>query len=705
MHQLFQTKYSSWEELEQCIERISDNKEKGDAFEQFAFFYLQFSKSVLQIDEIYAPGVTSDPYPKTVVEKLHLESTDHGVDGVYVLFDGSVVAYQVKFRSNRASPTGRELSTFWAEAEYADYRCVIANTLSLPKVSGKKRNQLAMLADKLDALQPVFFEALHEYAESETLLSIEKYSPRPYQRDIVSSVISGLQENDRGKLIAACGIGKTLVSLWIKESLEAKATLFVAPTLILVRQTLASWVEQSTHPFQYICVCSDETIAKNISSDLPDIEINELDVPVTTNAQVLADQISSCNKGVVVFSTYQSLGVVAEACQTSGFEFDFTICDEAHRTAGIKSSERFSLVVDDSKIPSHKRLFMTATERLVSPNIQKRVEETGNIVFSMDDDSVYGPALYRLDFGEAIKEGIISDYRVVLAGINDADIKDYMSENRILQDESNKQVISATALFTRLLLLRCIDDLNLKKVITYHGSIISAGSFASFVEGNLDKVSNYVHEKGNNYVVDKSNNFVGHVNGSMTANLRSQVMRSFEKSDIGVITNVRCLTEGVDIPQIDAVFFSDPRSSLIDIVQAVGRAVRQPYKSKGKIAFIVVPVLVDENGIVNDERFESFFNVIQSLRDQDQSLAEWIDSLNISTVTGVEGGGEPGGEGGRIELVLPKVIDQKEFYKKIVLEIAEINKNPVGTTGIGSTLGRTQPVSYTHLTLPTTPYV
>lgn len=678
MHTLLGQSFHNWKELESEIAKIDDNLEKGTVFEEFIYFYFIYFKDLYQISEIYAPVVTKQQFPESILTGLQLENKDHGVDGVYIKSDGAQVAYQVKFRSGRSSATGAELSTFWAEAEYADYRCVIANCYSLPKVSSKKKNHLSIIVDRLDALPEEFFSALKSYAESTQVKAPVKYSPRAYQTEIISNVVQGLETNSRGKLIAACGIGKTLVSLWVKEKMNSNSTLFIAPTLTLIRQTLGHWLMQSNKPFQYVCVCSDETVAVNVANDIWDVNLDEMDVPVTTDHKVLGDQLSKLKGDVVVFSTYQSLDVVSKACSDIGFTFDFTICDEAHRTAGVRNSELFSLALYDKNINSKSRLFMTATERLVKSGIKKRVEDVGRIVFSMDDEDIYGPVLHKLDFGEAIKDHIISDYRVVLAGISNNEIDNFVSKNSYLTQLGDSTIFSAQTLFNRLLLLKSISELGLKKVISYHSSVAEAKSFTDFIQKHIPQ--------------DQGKTFVGHINGSTSAAARANLIREFEEADLGVLTNVRCLTEGVDIPLIDAVYFSDPKSSLIDIVQAVGRAVRQGYGQKGNISYIVIPVLFGGHESDVTEEFEEFFNVIQSLRDQDSSLAEWIDSINAAAVKG-KVGGKGSHKISKISAILPEEIDVDDFLESITLEIAAVNKNPQGTVGIGSKLGKKERIS------------
>jgi hypothetical protein len=378
----------------------------------------------------------------------------------------------------------------------------------------------------------------------------------------------------------------------------------------------------------------------------------------------------------VIFSTYQSVPVLADGIAASAFEgFDIAIYDEAHRTASGGSSALFSLALSDAAIPCEKRLFMTATERVVKAHLKEAAELTDDVVFSMDDETVYGPVLYRLSFGDAIAKGIISDYRLVFAGTHSDEIGALIDANKYVKPDTaegeQEKAELAQLLYRRLLLVRCINDLGCLKTITFHSKVSDAKAFAQAVAKDL----------GNGVAVH-------HVNGSMSSSVRTDLIADFESAASGVLTNVRCLTEGVDIPLIDSVFFANPRGSLIDIVQAVGRALRQPYGYKGKLAYIIVPILMDEStgDSLVGPGFDTLFNVIQALRDQDDSLAEWIDSINLGAVTGksISSGG------GKLSLLLPPAIDLEQLSAALLLKIATVNKDPSDHRAIGSQLGKTE---------------
>jgi superfamily II DNA or RNA helicase len=670
----------SWQQFESKLESLSSSKAKGDLFELFVNFYFQYFRRLYDIEKLYCPIADGKPFPQEINEALKLESKDHGVDGVFITTKGALVAWQAKFRTKRNSLTATELGTFWSEAEYANFRLVISNTNKLPTVAGKKKGHLSVLVDRFEHLGIEFFEQLSLFYQAEKEIERARKTPRPYQEEILEQIREGLTKNNRGKVIAACGIGKTLISLWAVEEQKSKTVVFLAPSLQLVRQTLEEWAMESTEEFNYLCVCSDQSVDSEV--DLNNIELDEIDVPVTTEPARVREFLAAAkidNRKRFVFATYQSAAVIGHAVEglAPEFHFDFAVFDEAHRTAGIGSGKSMSIALEDAVIPASKKLFLTATERLLRPRLELAAEASGVSAFSMNNETVYGPVFCRLTFGEAIEKGIIADYRIVFAGLTDTQLASTTKDNRYIVDidDDEQRAEAIQNLFKRQILLKVFADLGLSKVITFHANIRESFEFARLLESD--------------FIAEGSKTYVSHINGAMSAQARAQVIREFETSESGVISNVRCLTEGIDIPLIDGVFFADPKGSMIDIVQAVGRALRQPYGSQGKISYIVIPVLLEgqSDNLLAGRGFESLFNLLQALRDQDHQLSDWIDSINRGAVTGRK---HKAPDLGKIEIKLPQQIDIDSFADALALRIADVTRDPVGTIGIGSQLGKTQ---------------
>lgn len=685
---LYKKKYSSWRELELEIEHIKITTVKGNAFEQFCYFYLDYYKSLYQIAEVYSNKIPGHEIPRDVISDLHLNpSIDDGVDGVYKMYNGRYTAYQAKFRSARRSPTSNELNNFWSEAEYADQRMVVANSMSLPNDVERRSNAVFVLGHLFDQLPTEFFDYLHDVSlayHNQRSNGFEKikFKPRGYQEAIIDACVKGFETNDRGKVIAACAAGKTLISLWVSERINSKTVIFFTPNLALVRQTIANWTAHCSEPFVYLAVCSDTTVSGD--TDAFTINADELDIAVTTNADDICNFIkynTECKK--VVFSTYQSVDCIIEAVsRLPDFKFDFGIYDEAHRTAGASSSGLFQKALIDTYMPVEKRLFMTATERLATPRLKLHFERQNRVIFSMDDEDKYGKVFFRLPFGKAISEGIVADYKIVVAAMTSSELYKIVQGNAYVtvsrREEEIVADVEAQNLFKGAMFSKVMLATGATKAVSYHSSISTAKAFVELIK-KLPELPN--------------KRYIAHVNGGFSAVERAEIFKDFEKSPFGLITNVRCLTEGVDIPYIDAIMFADPRSSLIDIVQAVGRALRKPFGVNEKTSYIIVPILLDENhgGMDDDEAFATLHAVIQALRDQDEMLADWIDRINYAVVSG--NGGKSGSgftDDDPVSVILSADIDYDKFCNNLALRISVANGRPTGTTGLGSRLGKNE---------------
>lgn len=693
-HPCLKEKIKSWRELEDSIEKLPTTKERGEVFEQFVFVYLSLHKTLYQISELYREKQIPLKYRK----KLELEMVDCGVDGLAVLKNGDYLAYQAKFRQNREKPPYAELSKFWAEARLADYHYTIANCYSLSKLCAKNKKHLSILVDEFDRLSEDFFDSFYDFVTKKRIIR-KFFKPYEFQTKMISGVLEGFRKHDRGKLIAACGTGKTLVALWVIEEMKPREILFVAPSLALIKQTLESWAGQSKEAFSYLCICSDPSVAEEVDSG--DISMVDLNVPVTTSAEIVSDYLSQ-EQGInkrIIFCTYQSLDVLAEALRDlSGYCFDIAVFDEAHRTAGTKSSGLFSLGLDDQHIRAKKRLFMTATERLLRPWIMKRAEELDRIVFSMDNEEEYGPLFYRFNFGEAIKNGVISDYRILVAGVKEKETYNLIDRNRLLvnvEEDSREYFTTAQNIFRQIMLTKAIKEGPIRKVITFHSTIKNAKAFINGLSEN-DLNLKQVFEK-TWPELDLNSVYLDHINGSMSSGERKERLDQFEEEEYGVVSNVRCLTEGVDVPIVDSIYFVNPKNSLIDIVQACGRALRKTKNKPEKMAYFIVPILFPEADseleVINETDFEMLHNLIQSLRDQDERLAQWIDEINLQASQGrtkdFSKGTEP-----PIVLDIPKEFDISKFGEGLCLRIAEVNSEPTRYGYKTKTYGKTERKSH-----------
>jgi superfamily II DNA or RNA helicase len=627
-----------------------------------------------QFERLVKWWLTQDPIWSRKVKNVWLwdewpdyPGRDIGIDLVAEMTDGTLCAVQAKcFDENRDIPKS-ELDSFISAASQRTFqhRLLVATT------DGLSANAKRMLADQL--VVPV----MRSYLESSLDVwpaSIEELSapaqphasPRPHQNLAITDVTNGFEGNSRGQLIMACGTGKTLTALWIKETLKPKTTLVLVPSLNLLAQTLSEWAKNSLSPWQYLCVCSDDTVNK--LDDQPISTVADLPFEVTTNPADIAMFLSLGGERII-FSTYQSSAQVAKAQKQSGVSFDLVICDEAHRLTG-KTDTDYSTVLDEKKIVGQKRLFMTATPRTYTTAAKTKAEDRGVEITSMDDEHVYGPVLHKLSFGEAIKQDLLSDYRVLIVGVTDPQVQDLI-DRRELVSVNDAVNTDARTLAAHIGLAKATKDYDLKRTISFHSRIKSADKFARDHLKILDWLPDTHKPSGDTWT--------GTISGAMNTGDRRRLIKqlSLDGEDRhALLTNARCLTEGVDVPSLDGIAFIDPRSSQVDIIQAVGRAIR---KSKNKvIGTIVLPVLIptdsDAEHAIEDSSFKPIWAILNALKSHDDDFA--IELNNLRTELGRTG--KPGDLPNRLVEDLPANIDSllPGFSQKLSVAIIEQSTSP-----------------------------
>ncbi len=596
---------SSFEELEKRIAAFDDDKRKGDSFEVFAEAYL-----ATQRKHDAAKVWPQAAVPLEVLQKLGLSEQDYGVDGVFQTLLGNYNAYQVKFRSARQSLTWRELSTFMglADSPQIHSRVLVTNCDELPSVLNERRGFFCIRGSDLDRLEVEDFRAIEAWL-AESAFEAPKKDPLPHQTEALSALLPALQDHDRVSAIMACGTGKTLVALWTAERLQASKILVLLPSLALVRQTLHEWLRETRLPkLAYLCVCSDPTVKENI--DALTTQQSDLDFEVSTDSDVVRQFLDVPFDGTkVVFSTYQSASVVGHAMKP-GEMFDFGVFDEAHKTAG-REGRNYAFALDDANLPIRKRLFLTATPRHYNPQ-QRDQDGEAQLVFSMDNPAVYGPQAYTLTFGEAARRDIICGYKVIISVITSEMVtNELLSHGEVLV---NGDAIRARQVANQIALRDAVQKYGVGKIFTFHKTVKSA---ASFVADGSEGIRTHLPDF-RSY----------HVNGEMPTAKRERVMHEFRGATRAVMSNARCLTEGVDVPAVDMVAFLSPRRSRVDIVQATGRAMR---RSPGKvIGYVLVPLYVELaagesiEDAVSRADFDEVWDVLQSLQEQDEVLAEMI---------------------------------------------------------------------------------
>ena len=470
-----------------------------------------------------------------------------------------------------------------------------------------------------------------------------RFELRPHQREAFHDVITGLETSDRGKLIMACGTGKTFVALRIAEHVARVGgrSLYLVPSISLLAQAMREWAFQQGIPHRYIGICSDTSAGRRTE----DASFEELEIPVTTDPEAIADALREPADDfmTVVFCTYHSLPIVEAAQDDGAPSFDLALCDEAHRTTGIEREEGgtspFVLIHDAERIRSRKRLYLTATPRLYTEGAKAKAARHDVEVFSMDDPARYGPEFHRLPFSEAVEKDLLSDYRVVILTLRE-DAADPALQQHLADSHSEINISDAAKMVGCWRALQDPENrkggghgaLKLRRAIAFTNTIPSsrrlANHWAEVVEGALRAAPD---GGGPPFRCE-----VQHVDGKHHAierRARLEWLRGRSDDACRVLSNARCLTEGIDVPALDAVLFMSPRNSHVDIVQAVGRAMRKaPGKTYGYIVLpVAIPSGVEPAAALNDnERFAAVWGVLRALRSHDDRLDAEINRMDLN---------------------------------------------------------------------------
>ena len=600
------------------LEETSDIKKiKGNAFELLTIL-------LLINDPVYSSKLKniwhSSNLPYQILELLNLQKPEVGVDIIAEDNEGKFWAIQCKFHQDtNLNITYEEVSQFFGVTERLstyeklNHRIISTSSIDLsPRIEKIHKEKLGYItyADYSN-LDKDDFNNFRLLLKGETSL-IEERNPRDHQKKAISNSYQYFKEenNSRGKLIHPCGAGKSLTGFWIFKELQAKNALIAVPSLFLIKQTLKEWAKESTarkETFDWIVICSDEK--SNDFSDEPSMRKIDLGIKVDTDKEKIAEFLNNQNsKNKIVITTYQSGQSLIDGIRlANNFSFDFGIFDEAHKTAGDKNKS-FAKLLHDENVLVQKRLFMTATERVYKGNSDR--------IISMDDEEIYGRVIHQLSFKSALEQDppVLSKYKIVTNRVSKKYIQDLITENKLVRANNKQWSYDADcSTFASLISLRhLVKQENLKHVVSFHSSIPRSKEF-KLLNDQLNKFSS---EFGNLHA--------SQISGKDSSGVRTKVLSEFKSYEPSLITNARCLTEGVDIPVIDAVLFADPKNSTVDIVQAAGRAMR---RCEGKeYGYIIVPIIVDEDeeGSIQKDSFKQIINVISAMgMNDDRIIAEF----------------------------------------------------------------------------------
>ena len=634
--------------VHQINELAETQRDRGTYFEYLARAYFQ-NEPTYQ-NEFKNVWMLAD-----VPEEFGISKVDLGVDLVAEKFTGELVAIQAKFYNHSIQKSN--IDSFLGELgkDYYESGIIVTSTDKWGKNAEKA------LADRSDVIRIGLSDLRNSQIdwskfsfESPEVVAVKaKKKLRYYQESAIQSALNHFTENDRGQLIMAPGTGKTFTSLKIAEAMARDASkeqytiLYLVPSIQLLTQTLRGWNNDTEMTMSSMAVTSDRNASRSsVKQDESNLTIKASDIgyPATTSSKKVVENYLELmtrpkKKLLVVFGTYQSIDVLGEA-QKEGFpEFDLIIADEAHRTTGAKAfgdeASSFTKVHSDLNVKGIKRLYQTATPKLYGIEAKKKAEENSSVISSMDDENLYGSVFYRLGFGDAISQDILTDYKLMVLAVDETVVQKDMQ--KALADSENGLNI---------------DDVG--RIIGVWNGMIKRESFADKVSGepmqraiafsrtieDSKRLSNQFENVVNEYLNSDEGYSVNvrHVDGSMNALEKNEALDWLASDDIPedsarILSNVRFLTEGIDVPNLDAIIFLSPRKSQVDIVQAVGRIIRK-FESK-EYGYIILPIVVPagetpETILDNNKTYDVIWQVLNALRSVDERFEATVNKLELN---------------------------------------------------------------------------
>lgn len=584
-----------------------------------------------------------------------IPKVDIGVDLVAETFTGKLVAVQAKFYEHAIQKS--DIDSFLGELGKTYYESGIIITTT----DKWGKNAEKALEDRTDVVRiglsdlrnSIIDWSQFSFEQPENVIIRPPKIPKFYQENAIKHAIEYFKGSDRGQLIMAPGTGKTFTSLKIAEHM-ARATdkeqfcvLYLVPSIQLLTQTLRSWNNDTEMTISSMAVTSDRNASRGkIKQDESNITIKSSDIgyPATTSAETIIKNYNELMRQpkrelLVVFSTYQSIEVVGKAQQLGFPEFDLIIADEAHRTTGVKALEEdasiFTKVHSDTEVRGKKRLYQTATPKLYGAEAKKKAESLSVVVSSMDDENLYGKVFYRLGFGDAISHDILTDYKLMVLAVDESVVQKDMQkslsdpENGLNIDDIGRIIGVWNGMIKRESLSDTVSGEPMKRAIAFSRTIKDSQKLSE----EFESVVNDYLDSNTGYSVN-----VRHVDGGMNALEKSEALDWLASEDIlsnsaRILSNVRFLTEGIDVPNLDAIIFLSPRKSQIDIVQAVGRIIR---KSEGKeYGYIILPIVIPvgekaEYILDNNKSYDVVWQVLNALRSVDERFEATINKLELN---------------------------------------------------------------------------
>lgn len=595
---------------------------------------------------------------------------DIGIDLVAENVDGGVTAIQCKFYDEHSTIAKEHIDSFIS----ASGRKPFTHRIIVSTTDKWSKNAEKMLEEQRFPVQRMGLQTFRDSNIDWSTYSLDDpgeqqvgYKPhkelRPHQDIAITRTLKGLQKDDRGQLIMACGTGKTFTAIRLAEKFAEQngghaRVLFMVPSLALMSQSISEFSNEIEGPFHAYAVCSDSKVGREkkrggANADLADLRVEDLQLPATTDGAELAAAMNAnpLDEGLeVVFSTYHSIDAVSAAQAAGVGEFDLIICDEAHRTTGVtladESESNFVKIHDDNWVAGRKRVYMTATPKIFNEDTKFQASEKAAVLCSMDDMDTFGPVFYRIGFGEAVEKGLLTDYKVLVLGVSESQIA--TSFQNLLADESNELAIDDVAKLVGCwnglakrrsgeLEASFGDDLApMKRAVAFSRSIKDSQKIEREFE---DLVRINLRNRENDDPTDDLGVQVRHIDGGFNAQSRAELLNWLkqEPNEEGpicrILTNARCLTEGVDVPNLDAVLFLNPRNSMVDVIQAVGRVMRRAEGKK--YGYIILPIAIPDGmstaqALSDNKRYKVVWQVLQALRAHDERMDATIHQIELN---------------------------------------------------------------------------
>lgn len=659
---------SAYKFIKEKLHAIPNSRHKGSLFEKISKQFLQEHDSANEYESI---KLWSD-------WELRGKERDRGIDIVIQTISKEYIAVQCKFHQNSISLN--DISTFLTQlqsgvGEVRFKKGIIISTSHLTSNALKAIEQIRSTGMGIDIdeiteedfiYSRIDWEKFDPTKTEDEIPLCDKKKPRSHQTEAINATKEYFSDpkNTRGKLIMACGTGKTYTSLKIMEALEPKIMLFLAPSIALLSQTFREYAQEKSEPFYASIVCSDDKVGKSKDEDNDDINFSELPIKASTRLEDILSvhkKAQKENKRFIIFSTYQSALRIKEAQEAGLGGIDLVICDEAHRTVGAmySSNERddknaFTLCHSDENIKAKKRLYMTATPKVYSESSKAKAKEKDNIIYSMDDADTFGEEIYMLNFSKAIALDLLTDYKVIILAVRKENLSGVTNsvnkkisqlkaegtklDKKLINNEFVCKIVGTHKGLAKqdLIVLNeeNKEDHNLQnqydtapsqRAINFCKSINTSKNIKDSFETIMECYDEELKKKSfKNLKIS-----IDHIDGTMNCKDRLEKLEKlneFQPNTCKVLSNARCLSEGVDVPALDSIVFFDGKSAMVDIIQAVGRVMRKAKRKKR--GYIILPIALEESEIqnldeaVNNTNFKNIWKVIKALRSHDPSLVD-----------------------------------------------------------------------------------